>query len=340
MFFSLFLSFVCSALITNPQQYTIEWNLTIINNEFRNIQNSPAITLNAKPNGYSYEVYIKYCFFNGCKGSGNGAAIYSKANPVLDFQFNCVYDCESTVSGVIYIDTYDNSDLAQKVHFLTARSCFSEWNTFLFRSENELKLLASEFQDSNISMCTSNNDGVLFFQDFWIDVLYCNLVFNKGYKGLFVKYDVIFGNKDQESGDIHHCNFNNNYVRQYGTVYQDSSVSTNLSYLYFLENDEIYTIESKQSSLQLSNIFCDNWKPGGYISYSSVISNGFTREPHTFYRTANCYVDITPSPTPPQSLKPTTPYDTPTILHFLTMHHTHSFIKMWERRRYIKYMKF
>ena len=245
-------------------------------------------------------------------------AIYADAGCLPIVRFNCLYDCHTSTdgvsAGVIYIQTNANSDANTLIFaYLSSRSCSATWNTLLFRSKTSEQMLAIQFQYSNTSMCSSNNDGIVFIQDFWIDVLYCNFAFNKGYDGILFTYNEIF-NDGRAAGDIHHCNFNNNYVRGDATVYQDSSVTTGIEYLYFIDNDETYTIGWRRGTFKITygSIFCDDFKPQGFFIGSGYVnSTEYTLEPHTFYQTANCKADITTTPTP--SLSPTPYSPTPKL---------------------------
>ena len=300
---------LCTILFKEPKEYTVEYGLIVSNSEFQNIVGSPAINLLSNPNGTSYIFKVHHCFFNGCKGSDYGSAMKCDAAFVADFNYICIYDSETNIQGVVRFTISDQSNLSQKVIFFTASSCYSQYNTFLFRTITSSRFLTFELKDSNFSMCNVVEDGVLYIQDFWLDFNKCIMAHNVGNEGLFIKYEPIFGKQYIDAGSVHFCNFNNNYVRRIGTYYGESLVTLSFNYVYFLQNDELYTIQSVSRNLPLSNIYCDNWKPGGYISYPYVISNGYSLEPHTFYRTANCWAEITPSPA-------SSPYNTPYITPF------------------------
>ena len=250
MFFSLFLLLIQSKLIEEPTEYDISKNITIEDTEFRKIKNNTAIKLN-NPSDTSYQFFVKYCHFNQCSGSKEGAAIYAKVTCLATVTYNCLYDCHSNGTnsdGVIYLETNDKTGTSQCFHYITSKSCSAEWNTLLFRSTTTEKVLPIEFQDSNVSMCSSNNDGVIFLTEFWIDVMYCNFVYNTANDGLLVIYG---DNFNGEAGDIHHCNFNNNNVKNTGTISHNAPVTTILDYLYFAQNNELYTVERQRGTLQV-----------------------------------------------------------------------------------------
>ena len=314
MFFTILTILVNSALNTGGIENTPSNGYTIRNTMFTNNNNKQAIKLT----GGSGDFYIEYCFFNGCKGCNSGSAIYAQTSSIPNIKYNCLYDCQTTSSnggdsGALYIEPNYNSDDATVIHYLTSRSCHSSYQPLLFRSKTTSRLLPIQFHNSNVSLCSSKSDGVVYFQDYYIDVLYCNYAFNTGNDGLFFKYDPNFSGRD--CGYIHNCNFNDNKVSGVDTIYYNSYNNNYIEYIYLNSNTEVYTIDyTGHVFLPSRSIYCDKFTANpnnlhfaSTVKYYEKTIKTSTREPHTFYRTAICYADITAIPTPKQTPTPYSP---------------------------------
>ena len=310
MFLPLFLFFGNSITYYESQKYVLEYNLWISDSMFLQINSEPAIRI-IPMSDFPSNLTIDYCTFHSCTGSDAGGTIFCAAACYPKLLFNCINQMEAVSGSAMYFEVFDFGITPHLFRFNSASQCKSLISPLHIKF-NTTSFMRADFHDTNISSCTSNENGVLYFMNYCINVQYCSFADNNGDDGLLFNSDDISFLSDIRF--INSSNFKNNTVRGVGTIYHDSICMASLNSLYFIENDELYTVQCDYSDLYFSNIFCDKWNPGGNITYKDVISNSFTLPKHTFLNTGFCEAEIPSTPkNPPGASILGTPHTTASV---------------------------
>ena len=250
-----------------------------------------------------------------------------------------------------YIQTTEQGGTGgpHRIQYLSARSNSGPEYVFGLQKNGEISGYKTnlELKNCNFSMneCTSGqgyHKGIIYISSFWSDIFQCTFAHNSYANGILYLYG--FPQDDtQTCGQVHSCNFVNNYDEYITLMYvQDCEGTFRIYDCSYIDNTcwGNYICWAVSSYIEVSNIYTNKDFTTGNsgVSYSDIHRQDSINLPQlTHYGTRVCNASY-PYPLRSATPKPTitlqeTPFKTPTNLHTQPM-------RLLLYRKSMKYLRF